>query len=252
MHKIDYNKFREEFLATTLGQQVSKDFDILTCTNTHYPSILLVAHSHGSTCRELLGSRTIPSVGKQTTLSIVSFYYLQFLQEKNPKVIYDIGCGWNVWSRYIPNIVGIDNNSKYAHRQEDYNTDFVNKNYRKFESAFSINMSASMNKDPITGKETHITFENLADSIKEFSSIISVGGRGYFSIPAISPLISTSDDWFTSNNLTRYSMPELTEYVKKVILSQEYIKIIALDVELDVIKNLPSHDGEIRVVFEII
>ena len=30
-----------------------------------------------------------------------------------------------------------------------------------------------MNKDPITGKETHITFENLADSIKEFSSIIS-------------------------------------------------------------------------------
>ena len=47
-------------------------------------------------------------------------------------------------------------------------------------------------------------------------------------------------------------MPELTEYVKKLILSQEYIKIIALDVELDVIKNLPSHDGEIRVVFEII
>ena len=252
MNKIDYNKFRTEFLATPVGQQVSNDFDVVTCTNTHYPSILLVAHSHGSTCRELLGSTTISSVGKQTTLSIVSFYYLQFLQEKNPEIIYDIGCGWNIWSKYIPNIIGIDNSSKYAHIQEDYNTDFVSKNYRKFESAFSINMSASMNKTPDTGEETPITFANLADSIREFSSIIAQGGRGYFSIPAIAPLISTSDEWFAANNLTRYSMPELTEYVEKIILSQSYMKIIALDVELDIIKHLPSHDGEIRVVFEIL
>ena len=136
--------------------------------------------------------------------------------------------------------------------QEDYNTDFVSKNYRKFESAFSINMSASMNKTPDTGEETPITFANLADSIREFSSIIAQGGRGYFSIPAIAPLISTSDEWFAANNLTRYSMPELTEYVEKIILSQSYMKIIALDVELDIIKHLPSHDGEIRVVFEIL
>jgi hypothetical protein len=252
INKINYEQFRKEFLATPIGQQVLQDFDEVTCTNTHYPSILVVAHGHQSTCRELLGSREMKSINQNTTISIVTFYYLQFLQEKNPKLIYDIGCGWNIWKKYIPNIVGIDNKSQYADIKDEYNTHYVDKNNRNLESAFAVNMSSSIHINPDTGQGNPITFSNLTECIKEFSSIISSGGRGYIALPAIAPLISTSDEWFEDNDLTRYAISELTNYLEQKILSLDCIKVIALDIELDILKHFPSHDGEIRVVFEVL
>jgi hypothetical protein len=167
----------------------------------------MLSQGHKSTCRELLGNPNIKSTNNNTTISIVTFYYLQFLQEKNPKNIYDIGCGWNIWSKYIPNIIGIDNISHYAHVLEDYNLDYINKNYKKIESAFSINMSSSMPKHSVVDKDIPITFANLAEYIEQFSSIIKPGGRGYVALPAIVPLITTSTKWFEDNNLTRYAIP---------------------------------------------
>jgi hypothetical protein len=39
--------------------------------------------------------------------SVSIFYYLLPLLEKNPKKIYDLGCGKNMFKPYLPNIIGI-------------------------------------------------------------------------------------------------------------------------------------------------
>jgi hypothetical protein len=42
-----------------------------------------------------------------TKFSATIFYYLLPLLEKNPKTIYDLGCGKNMFKKYLPNIIGV-------------------------------------------------------------------------------------------------------------------------------------------------
>ena len=250
MKKINYKQFNEEFLATPIGIQIQKDFTNVTCSNSHWPSILEVAKRYGSTCRELLGNNILTFKRDYTTLSIVTFFYLNILQEISPTAIYDIGCGWNIWKKYMPNIVGVDNMSVYADIKEEYNNEYVTRNYRKLEAAFSINMNFGLKKNINTGIHEATTFENLGEHLMEFSSIIKEGGRGYLSIPVIGLFQFTTDEWLSSNSLSRYDIPSLTKHTENLILNQD-LKILALDLELDILKNLPGHDGEVRIVFEV-
>ena len=50
---------------------------------------------------------TTPRAGNSTEFSASVFYYLLPLLEKNPKKIYDLGCGKNMFKPYLPNIIGI-------------------------------------------------------------------------------------------------------------------------------------------------
>lgn len=250
MRKINYKQFSEDFLSTPIGKQIKEDFVHVTCNNSNWPSILEVGKRYGTDCRELLGSNNLTVKRDYTTISIVSFFYLNILQEVTPSKIYDIGCGWNIWKRYMPNIVGIDNVNPHADIIEEYNDNFVKKYYRSLESACSINMNFALRKNATTGFQEATTFENLGEHLIEFSSIIKEGGRGYLSVPAIGLIQFTSDEWFANNSLSRYDIAGLTSHTEKLILKQN-LKILALDLELDILKNLPGHDGEVRIVFEV-
>ena len=48
-----------------------------------------------------------PRSSNSTKFSASVFYYLLPLLEKNPKKIYDLGCGKNMFKPYLPNIIGI-------------------------------------------------------------------------------------------------------------------------------------------------
>ena len=65
-------------------------------------------------------------------------YYLGFLIEKNPQVIADVGCGENIFKKYLPNIIGFDQSSA-ADVQEWFDDEFVSKHTDEFECAFAIN-----------------------------------------------------------------------------------------------------------------
>ncbi len=247
--KINYKNFEERFLESDLGKKVLQDFTYITCTNNHWPSILEVAKRYNSTCRELLGNNNLNFHKPYTTLSIVTFFYLEFLQEKNPKQIYDIGCGWNIWKKYLPNIVGVDDHSPYADIIDEYNSDFLEKNYKKFEAVFSINMNFGLRKNIKNNIHEATNFENFTSHLMEFSNLLQPGGRGYLSVPALGLYKFTSDDWCKHTGVNLYNPTEMTVYLEKQILSQN-LKILALDLELDLLKNHPGHDGEIRVVFE--
>ncbi len=249
MKKINYKQFQEDFLKTDLGKQVEKDFTYLTCTNNHWPSILEVAKRYNSTCRELLGSNDLKFHKSYTTLSIVSFFYLNILQEKKPKFIYDLGCGWNIWKKYIPNVIGIDDHSPYADIIDEYNSDFLEKNYKKFESVFSINMNFGLKKDIKNKIHEATNFQNFCDHLTEFSQLLQPGGRGYLSVPALGMYKFTSEQWCNKVNLNIYNPIEMSNYLENKILNLD-LNILALDLELDLLKNHPGHDGEVRVVFE--
>jgi hypothetical protein len=248
--KINYKEFLQEFLSTPIGKQVQNDFTYVTCNNDNWPPILEVAKRYKGTCRELLGNNNLAVVKNYTTLSIVSFFYLNMLQENSPTTIYDIGCGWNIWKKYIPNIIGVDSVSQYADIKEEYNNEYVSKNYRSFDAAFSINMNFGLKKNVSTNTHEATTFETLGDHLMEFSSIIKKGGRGYLAVPAVGLMKFTSNDWMSNNNLSCYDIQGLTDYTENLILNQN-LKIIALDLELDILRNLPGHDGEVRIVFEV-
>ena len=40
--------------------------------------------------------------------SAIPFYYIEWIQSCKPQKVYDLGCGWNFFKQYYPNIVGID------------------------------------------------------------------------------------------------------------------------------------------------
>jgi hypothetical protein len=50
---------------------------------------------------------TTPRASHSKEFSAAVFYYLLPLLEKNPKKIYDLGCGKNMFKPYLPNIIGI-------------------------------------------------------------------------------------------------------------------------------------------------
>jgi len=240
---INYKDFFEKFKQTEIGKQLTADFDEVTCSNKNPPSILVVKNKYNTTCRELLGRNDLSIKKPYTTISAVSFYYINMLLEKNPSIIYDFGCGWNLWKKYIPIIHGVDNNSDNADEIADFNRKYISKYYRSIPSAFMINMDFG-----IGGENT--TFENIGDHIIEFSKIIQSGGRGYFATSGYGLLYFTPDEWFKTHSITRYEHWKIAEILKQQICSLD-LDIISLDIELDVLLNPPGHDGEFRLVFEV-
>jgi hypothetical protein len=243
-NSINYKQFEEYFLQTETGRQVKKDFDYVTCASSNIPSIIFMKNKFNTTCRELLGSNDLVVKQPVTLISIVSFYYLQFLQEINPTQIYDIGCGWNVWKRYIPNIHGVDSNSKFADEIAVYNDSWVDKHYRQLEAAFTINIDVGL-KDGVP-----CTFRNMSDQIMNFSRIIKPSGRGYISLAVWGLLHYTDLDWYKENNCNPYDLGSIINKTKEIILNLP-LSIIALDCEFDILRNIPGHDGELRIVFEV-
>jgi hypothetical protein len=242
---INYEQFYDDFLQTEAGKRISKDFDSVTCSPINMPSILFIKDRYGTTPRELLGRIDHEVSDPKTTVSIVSLYYINLLQEKNPTKIYDIGCGWNLWKRYIPNIYGVDTNSKFADEIAIYNNDWVRRHEGQLESACMINMDFGIKE----GENT--TFANLTDHILDFSKILKPGGRGYIATSVFGMLFFTEEEWFKSKNITRYSMKEITDEVVAIVKNLP-LKIISLDLEFDIFLRPPNHDGEFRLVFEVL
>lgn len=114
--------FKNQFVETPIYKQIKNDFDVITW------EINIHAFKHPlMTPREYRGSRIF---------SAVPFYYI--LQLGINSKIYDLGCGWNIYKKYLPEIVGIDNSS-YADEQGLVDDEFVIKNEGRFDNVMSMN-----------------------------------------------------------------------------------------------------------------
>jgi len=184
-------------------------------------------------------NRTPRQYALSSIFFVSSLYYLEFLLEKNPKVIVDIGCGPNLFKKLIPNIHGIDptpNNSQ-ADEFDFFDADFSQGHTNAYESVFSIN---ALHFIPL------IDFEKR---ILEFYNIVAPGGRGFIAFNVIRMVEVTDPNdlqlLFSSNLPTP---DQLTQYVN-TILNNLSIKFLLTEVVInDSIDE--SIDGNIRLIFD--
>jgi hypothetical protein len=229
MHNLnEYNQeeFEEQFKETELFQKIKKNFDLVIWDKHAMP------FNMHPTLRQTLGIRIC---------TLASFYYLQFLLEKNPDSIFDIGCGWNLFKKFIPEIVGISPDvetdpSYYGDSHDFFDQNFVMYNEGQFESAMSI---CALNYAPLT---------QIKEIVEGFVSLVSPGGRGYIALD-ISPMLQREDadvlnELFGTADPSYY---EIDDYVRDQ-LSNLPCKYLVFD--LDSMEYMNEIDGTVRIVFE--
>ena len=166
-------------------------------------------------------SRRDQAVMNDSTFYYITFYYLGFLLEKNPKVILDLGCARNYFKKYIPQVYGVDPDPRvkdFVDSTDEYTEEWRQANLGKFDSAFNI------------GVLHGVSLAKVADRIHEFGSLIKPGGRGYFPFNLRRLLQKTElHDFAELFDLSRrQTRLDLYRVVKKQFESINY-KIIALD-----------------------
>lgn len=164
-----------------------------------------------------------------------TFYYLQpFLNIDD--VVYDLGCGGNLFKPYIKNLVGIDPFHPNADINDICDTDFVKGHQNFFKRVFAIN-------------SLHfIQLNELNRVIHEFYSMIAPGGIGYISFGLAQMVEFTTDQaWQEIFNKTaaQTTIIEVIQYVDSVLRNLSF-KVNIVDQSYFL-----SHDSRIMLGNEI-
>lgn len=223
MHNInpyDEQKCRAYCQQLEFFNQIQTDFDRLSWTKNYC--------SPRCTPREYLGV---------STFSMVPFYYLEKLLEKDPVNIYDLGCGWNIFKRYIPTIIGVSpTQDNYADIHDLVDDKYIKGHTNFFDSVFSINV-------------LHFkSLEKLEKIVTEFVSMIKPGGRGFLSLNLMRMVERSSFEFLEKSIGTNRTSIDYEQYVRSVL---EKINIGYLIVDIDFSRTLDDYiDGNIRLVID--
>ena len=225
-----YNQeqFEAKFKSTELYTRLKTDFDVLIF-DKHFP--LAIALLTPVIPRKLFGCGT-----NQTYCTMVPFYYIDFLMQKQPEEIYDLGCGWNLFKRYFP-VIGIgaedikfiNNEVKFWDLHDFVDDEFIAGHQNYYNSVFSI---CALHYHPLS---------TIRKIVCDFYSIIAPGGRGWLSLN--SQRMVEKDKKFHSS-----SSSEIQEYINTQ-LEDLPGKILAQDVDIIGCKD-NYMDGNIQIVFE--
>lgn len=224
--------FRNRFENSETHKQLKQDFTHIIWEKC-LPSIIPYRlFETGLTPRQWAG---------ESLFYVVPFYYLEKLLETNPTTIHDIGCGWNVFKKYIPNIIGIDRmteNPKLFHAdiEGQFDDEFVINHKEQFESAFSIN-------------SFHFrSLMVLKKTVSDFVSTLKIGGRGFLTLDIQRMIEQTSSEemiqLFCTNTPT---VEQYDKYVREELAKVE-CKYLIVDVDFSILDEYMN--GNIRIVFE--
>ena len=214
INAYEEHAFRTRFEQTALYQKLQTDFDIITFDK----------HWQGhATPRQNAGL---------SIFSAVPFYYLEFLTQNKPTAIYDIGCGWNIFKKYIPEVVGIggelaDSEYFYGDIHGYVDDDFVLKHRDFFESAFSIN---ALHFVPLS---------NIQQIVREFYTMLKPGATGWL---ALNTFVMLDRDKQVFHNK---QVSDIDSYIR-VALGEFEIDYKVFDVDLAVLNEFMN--GNIRLV----
>ena len=240
----DYNqeKFKADFSQTDICKKIIEENDILVWHKSY--TTWLNAPSKDITIRKKARSKIVP---------MSSFYYLQYLLEKDPKMIIDLGCGDNFFKLYIPQVYGIDGmppNNKWfeADAHQLINDYWMESKKDTYESLMTIN---AIHFRPI---------EALRDAIILTINMVKAGGRGYMAFNVARLLEKCSIErftWLNDKNRTNKSSDHMPGYYERVLEVEDYIRkqlynlpanILVFDLDLTYVED--AMDGNLRIVFE--
>ena len=225
--KYDAISFEKEFPKTILGNCIVN----MQPQNLHLtwtPVLILDPDA----------TRKTPRLKNESTLvSMVPFWYINFLLEKHPKQIIDMGCGDNTFKKYIPFIHGIDPVDDFADEKDFFDADFSQDHTEAYESVMSINALH------------FISLNDYGLRLREFANIIKPGGRGFITFNVERMKENTSDDEFislfssaTPNNkqLSDYILSETKSNLQNILVYDDFLD----ECEDEYL------DGNIRIVFD--
>lgn len=221
INRYNPEKFKNYFVTTELYKKLQKDHEFLT-----------FGHALSDMWPADITTRQSIACGH---FSVIAFYYLEFLTNQNPSVIYDLGCGWNIFKKYIPNIIGIgeeDPKSQYyfgdIHGRVDQN--YVEQHQNYFESLFSIN---ALHFRPL---------RELRQIALEFISMMKPDSYGFLAIN-LSRMYERDYEKFKN-----YSQEEIENFVRGK-LSDLPVDYKVFEINLTPAWRLDSDmDGNIRLV----
>ena len=163
VNPIDIVQWEKEFLNNTFYSKNFVNYDHIIFS---YQQMVLLKAALHHTVYEL--PRKVQRLYK--ILDAVPYYYVNYLLEKNPKLIVDIGCGENFFKDYLDNIVGVDSDidSKYDifdHYDEDYAKNHLN----YYDAIITIN---TIHFNPIN---------KISHEINLIRDMLTAGGRAFVS-----------------------------------------------------------------------
>ena len=214
-----YELWKTNFKNTNRYNQLKEDFD-----NLHF-------HKEWNAL-DHYSKITYPSTPRQDfarhgIFSVIPFYYIDWLAQSNPREIYDLGCGWNVFKKYYPNIVGVDPDNSHADIHCGVNSSYVREHEEYFESVFSINALH------------FIPLSSIRKRVENFASMIKPGGRGWLAMNAMR-MLERDTESFKDKDKTF-----IQQYIEDQVTSLSSIQ--SLDIDLSILDEYL--DGNIQIIF---
>ena len=229
------NHWRQEFSCSPHWQSIVKNYQ--TVIFTYKEMTLLKATLHHTVYenpRLFLKNYNI--------LDATPYYYINFLLEKLPNTVVDIGCGVNYFKPHVPNLLGIDADPKSNFDIFDhFDEDFANNHRRSYDSLISTN---TIHFFPITSITKRLL---LAQMIKP-------GGRGFVSFNFETWLMHTAKEQVELLFGNHPKFEDVVNYVNDQILQTELDFIVIDWPVLHITDNSTIRDdlnGNIRLVFNV-
>lgn len=238
INPYDSSNWKQKF--SILFPDIAKDYDHIIYTYKEM-NVLKAALHH--TVYEK------PSVvlEKYDILNATPYYYLQWILEKNPDIVVDIGCNHNPFKKLIPNIIGIDDGSCADTNAKDYlkmhfNEEFASMHQSMCDAVVSIN---TIHFSPIW---------TIKSKLLALSQLVRNGGRAFVSFNAETWLMSTSKDEI-ENYFGRFPNFEcMLEYIYLQVKDTKLNFLVSDWPICHVTEHSPIRDdlnGNIRLVFEV-
>jgi hypothetical protein len=155
-----YNQieFEKQFKQTDLYQRLVKEYDVLSFEKYYEHT-----WERMSTTRQQMSLRYI---------SLAPWYYLQYLDWST--TVYDLGCGFNLFKKYFPDLIGIsaeqDQDQFFADVKDFVDDEFYKNHQQHYQSVFSID---ALHFHPL---------EDLRHIAESFSAMIAPGGTGFLAL----------------------------------------------------------------------
>ena len=228
-NKKAYNKdeWQKKFCKTDLYKTLQNEYDVV------------VFDKNSDMVSQKTPRQMWADPNPKTYFSATIFYYLEELFSTNPETVYDIGCGWNIFKKYYPNIIGIgaepdDSDFYYADIHDYVDEIYIQGHQSHFDCFFSIN---ALHFRPLS--EVKLLMEELV-------SILTPGGSAFVTMN--SQVLVNSDP--NIENIFGKKNPrsiEVENYVRKQLADSEVIWHI---VDIDLTVSADGLDGNIRLLFE--
>jgi hypothetical protein len=217
MKYYDPNDWEVTFKKSNLYKQLVKEYDVVYFDRQDFFESIAIREGITPTPRHRAATTT------QTYFSAIPFYYIEWLQEINPEKIYDLGCGWNIFKKYYPNIIGVgaeipQGSGFNADIHDRVDDDYIRGHQEYFESVFSI---CALH---------YIPLNEIKKCVSNFASMIKPGGRGWLSLNVArmlerDPFLGDGDTIFIENYCKEQlaTVPSLVLLEIDLTVMNEYI-----------------------------